>query len=251
MTITTQDQVVREFNLSQASAATRNALAAATPAFGAAKSGQTAKNTPERIAETLKAWATAVRAVRRDPLASNHVLGAAEKQLHDQAVQWLADLRRDFDRLYAEMIGKLTDPTPAPEPGQYGILWGRVERQLDAGIAPEAIIEVADADTLRVMEGELSSWRRASMPGDLRDADFLAAADLERVKVRRYELATPERRVAMDAADAAESGRYRTTVAFAQASNVLEHVNDFLPNDGGRMVVLPLWEVGKELTFYL
>lgn len=238
-----------EVNLSQASAQIQRALRDGRAGMyrAATAVSLTPQGTPARVGDLLTAWAGAVRQVRADVNASNAVKNEAERVLRDDARQTLADLRREFATALDAYRQKLADKTPALPADQHLILWARVERQLTAGVRPQEVAADADEQTLSVMAQELKSWRRAQTPADRGLADQLAAADLEAINQRRYEIGTPAQRKDLDAAKATETGAYRVDVCFAQAENVISFLDDFITGEVRRQVFLPNWGDGETL----
>lgn len=234
--------VAQGINLAQTPALFQGKLAEFRASIARTPFGATVQNTTPKAAEIVTTWRAARQWVEADPMVSNAVIGTATALLDETALQALADLRTHFGTALAEYKRKLEDPAPdLPAPDAMRI-WRRVERQLSAGIELGDILEdTTDAATLAVIQDEIRSWRRASMPGDLRSANFIADADVEAVNARRFALATPAQRAKLEQARAAAKGEYNTNLSLGAAEHHVKHLNAADPGN----TILPMWGEGE------
>lgn len=240
---TTLGQATQEYNLSQATPMIRNAIWAAQSSFDGVLTGVTPQNTPSKLVTILTAWSGAVRSVRSDSYASTPARIAAEKDLGQRAAQAITDLEHRYREALALYKATIANDLPAIDTDLHMKLWARLERQLNAGVRVEALIDEADAATLTVLSEELHSWRRVKMPDDLRGADFQFQGDGERIRVRRRAIATPEERARLDIVDAAAKGEYRLVISFQQARHALDFLTGFDVIDVE--AVVPNWGDGE------
>lgn len=236
--IDVRGQFPQEFNLLQASAVIRNALQAAQQAFNGALVSVTPQSVSDRLADVLTAWAAAVRRCRSDSLSSSAAQAAAEKAVTADAWQAIADLEQLYGVALETYKRTIADDLPTLDAGLHAKLWARLERQLDAGVQVELIIDEATADELTVLSEELKSWRRVQMPDDARAANYLHQGDVELLRHRRYALATPAQRQRLDIVEGVKKGEYRTVISFQQARHALGYLKGSATDVE---VVLPGW----------
>lgn len=231
-------EVKQTVNLAQTPQMFQNRLAEFRANLARIPYGATVTNTVPKAAEIVQTWRVARKWVMDDRMVSNAVIDVAVGLLDDSALQALADLRTGFGKALAEYRAKLVDPAPDLAAPDAMRIWARVQRQLDGGVELSNIIDdETDLATLKVIGEEVKSYRRSKMAGDLRSADYIAAADVEAVNLRRYELATPAQRVNLDMAKESAKGEYNTNLSLGAAEHHVQHLNAAEPGN----TIMPAW----------
>ena len=235
----------QQFNASMASAVIRNALGAAQAAFNESLSGVTPQSTPDRLATILTAWSTAVRRCRTDSLSSSEAQAAAEQSVTVSAAEAIDDLERLYNVALEVYKRTIADDLPSLSADLHAKLWSRLERQLNAGVQVELLIDEADSANLTVLSEELQSWRRVQMPHDQRAADYLHQSDVERLRHRRYQLADDAQRLRLDIVEVSRRGQYRVVIAFQQARHALGYLKGSATDVE---VVIPSWGMTERIV---